>query len=91
MAGNSGTRIYAYKRSSCRITARQTRAMRAEKALVSLTAFKRLQSSNDLKVFEPAYDQVRRTRERSGIVFLTTDRGEGVMIVHTERDRTRPT
>lgn len=74
------------------ITARQTRAARAllgwtqetlaERALVSLTALKRLESQNDLKVFESTYDQVRRTLERNGIVFLTSDQGEGVMIVH---------
>lgn len=83
------------------ITARQTRAARAllgwtqetlaEKALVSLTALKRLESPSDLKVFESTYDQVRRTLEGNGIVFLTSDQGEGVMIVHTEGDRTKPT
>lgn len=82
------------------ITARQTRAARAllgwtqetlaEKALVSLTALKRLESPSDLKVFESTYDQVRRTLEGNGIVFLTSDQGEGVMIVHTEGDRTEP-
>ena len=83
------------------ITARQTRAARAllgwtqetlaERALVSLTALKRLESSNDLRVFESTYDQVRRTLEGNGIVFLTSDQGEGVMIVHTESDRAQPT
>ncbi|MGJ8530803.1 MAG: helix-turn-helix domain-containing protein [Alphaproteobacteria bacterium] len=82
------------------ITARQTRAARAllgwtqetlaEKALISLTALKRLESPSDLKVFESTYDQVRRTLEGNGIVFLTSDQGEGVMIVHTEGDRTEP-
>lgn len=83
------------------ITARQTRAARAllgwtqetlaEKALVSLTALKRLESPSDLKVFESTYDQVRRTLEENGIVFLTSDQGEGVMIVHTKGDRNKPT
>lgn len=83
------------------ITARQTRAARAllgwtqetlaERALVSLTALKRLESSNDLRVFESTYDQVRRTLEGNGIVFLTSDQGEGVMIVHTEGERTEST
>lgn len=83
------------------ITARQTRAARAllgwtqetlaERALVSLTALKRLESSNDLKVFESTYDQVRRTFERNGIVFLTSDQGEGVMIVHAQADQTDKT
>ncbi len=78
------------------ITARQTRAARAllgwtqetlaERALVSLTALKRLESPNDLSVFESTDDQVRRTLEGNGIVFLTSDQGEGVMIVHPARD-----
>lgn len=73
------------------ITARQTRAARAllgwtqetlaDKALVSLTALKRLESENDLKVHESTGDQVRRALEAAGIVFLASDRGEGVMIV----------
>jgi transcriptional regulator with XRE-family HTH domain len=83
------------------ITARQTRAARAllgwtqetlaEKALVSLTALKRLESPNDLTVFESTYDQVRRTLEGSGIVFLTSEQGEGVMIVYARGNRTKPT
>ncbi len=78
------------------ITARQTRAARAllswnqetlaEKALVSLTALKRLESANALKVHESTRDQVRRTLEAAGIVLLTSDRGEGVMIVRTPVD-----
>lgn len=82
------------------ITARQTRAARAllgwtqetlaEKALVSLTALKRLELPNDLTVFELTYDQVRRTLEGSGIVFLTSDQGEGVMIVHAGGNRATP-
>ena len=73
------------------ITARQTRAARAllgwtqemlaEKALVSLTALKRLESVNGLKVQEATCDQTRRALEAAGIVFLSSDRGEGVMIV----------
>ncbi|WP_306259946.1 helix-turn-helix transcriptional regulator [Pararhizobium sp. IMCC21322] len=76
------------------ITARQTRAARAllgwtqetlaEKALVSLTALKRLESSSDLKVFESTFDQVRRALEGAGIVFLNSGQGEGVMIVHAK-------
>ncbi len=72
------------------ITARQTRAARAllgwtqetlaERALVSLTALKRLESPRDLKAFESTYDQVRRALEAAGIVFLTTAKGEGVLI-----------
>jgi transcriptional regulator with XRE-family HTH domain len=83
------------------ITARQTRAARAllgwtqetlaEKALVSLTALKRLESPKDLAVFESTYDQVRRALEGSGIVFLTSDQGEGVMIVRARGDRAKRT
>ena len=72
------------------ITARQTRAARAllgwtqetlaERALVSLTALKRLESPSDKRVFETTYDQVRRALEAAGIVFLTTAQGEGVLI-----------
>lgn len=74
------------------ITARQTRAARAllgwtqetlaDKALVSLTALKRLESENDLKVHESTGDQIRRALEAAGIVFLNSERGQGVMIVH---------
>ena len=82
------------------ITARQTRAARAllgwtqetlaERALVSLTALKRLESQNDLKVYESTADQVRRTLEGAGIVFLTSAQGEGVMIVQSDNTRTQP-
>lgn len=78
------------------ITARQTRAARAllgwtqetlaERALVSLTALKRLESANDLKVFESTFDQVRRALEGAGVVFLNSNQGEGVMIVHAKED-----
>ncbi len=73
------------------ITARQVRAARAllgwtqealaERALVSLTALKRLESQSDLKVHETTRDQIRRTLEDNGIVFLSSDQGEGVMLV----------
>ena len=76
------------------ITARQTRAARAllgwtqetlaDKALVSLTALKRLESENSLKVHESTRDQVRRALEDSGIVFLVSDQGEGVMFVRRD-------
>jgi len=56
----------------------------ADKALVSLTALKRLESENNLAVYESTRDQVRRALETSGIVFLSSDQGEGVMLVHTE-------
>jgi transcriptional regulator with XRE-family HTH domain len=73
------------------ITARQSRAARAllgwnqetlaEKARVSLTALKRLESESELRVYESTRDQVRRALEANGIVLLTTDRGEGVMVM----------
>ncbi|MDK1389725.1 hypothetical protein ILFOPFJJ_05463 [Ensifer psoraleae] len=81
------------------ITARQTRAARAllgwnqetlaDKARISLTALKRLESPSDLKVYESTRDQVRRTLEAAGIVFIQSSDGEGVMLVrrkHTSRD-----
>ena len=78
------------------ITARQTRAARAllgwtqetlaEKALVSLTALKRLESESGRKVYETTRDQVRRAFEANGIVFLNSDQGEGVMFVRAKID-----
>lgn len=67
------------------ITARQSRAARAllgwtqqelaDKALVSLTALKRLESEKDLRVYESTEDQVRRVFEDAGITFLRSDKG----------------
>ncbi|THK37076.1 MAG: hypothetical protein E5V74_03785 [Mesorhizobium sp.] len=81
------------------ITARQSRAARAllgwnqetlaDKALVSLTALKRVESENGLPVHESTRDQVRRALEENGIVFLNSDQGEGVMIVRQDRQRQR--
>lgn len=78
------------------ITTRQSRAARAllgwtqetlaDKAQVALTALKRLESENDLKVYESTLDQVRRTLEANGIVFIASAQGEGVMLVHARRD-----
>ena len=74
------------------ITARQSRAARAllgwtqetlaDKARVSLTALKRLESETGLGVYESTRDEVRRAFERNGIVFLTSDQSVGVMLVH---------
>lgn len=74
------------------ITARQSRAARAllgwnqetlaDKARVSLTALRRLESENGLRVYESTRDQVRRALEANGIVFLTTENGDGVMYMH---------
>ncbi len=70
------------------ITARQSRAARAllgwtqetlaDKAQISLTALKRLESENRLEVYEATRDQVRRALEAAGIVLLSTDCGQGV-------------
>ena len=78
------------------ITFRQVRAARAllnwnqemlaEKALVALTALKRLESARDLPVHESTRDQVRRALEAAGILFVESDRGRGVMLL-TEASR----
>ena len=72
------------------ITARQSRAARAllgwnqetlaDKARISLTALKRLESVNDLRVHKGTRDQVRRALEAAGIIFLSSGRREGVMV-----------
>jgi len=74
------------------ITARQSRAARAllgwtqetlaDKALVSLTALKRLESESGLEVYESTRDEVRRALVVAGIVLLSTDKGEGVLLLH---------
>ncbi|MCI4591115.1 XRE family transcriptional regulator [Sphingobium sp. BYY-5] len=73
------------------ITSRQVRAARAllgwtqemlaDEALVALTALKRLESENDLPVREDTRHQVVKVLEGAGIVFLNSDRGEGVLLV----------
>lgn len=79
------------------ITARQSRAARAllgwtqetlaDKARVSLTALKRLESESGLDVYETTRDQVRRALEAAGVVLLSTDKGEGVLRLHDEHRR----
>ena len=74
------------------ITARQSRAARAllgwtqetlaDKARISLTALKRLESENRLEVYETTRDQVRRAFETAGIVILSDKRGQGVILKH---------
>ncbi|WP_375567551.1 multiprotein-bridging factor 1 family protein [Oceaniradius stylonematis] len=81
------------------ITARQSRAARAllgwtqetlaDKARVSLTALKRLESGNRLEVYESTRDQVRRALEAAGVVLLATDKGEGVLLLHDETSTKR--
>ena len=73
------------------ITGRQTRAARAllnwkqevlaEKAIVALTALKRLESERGLLTHESTRDQVRRALESAGILFIESDRGRGVMLL----------
>ena len=74
------------------ITGRQVRAARAllnwkqemlaEKALVALTALKRLESERGLPVHESTRDQVRRVLEAAGVLFVESDRGRGVMLLN---------
>jgi len=78
------------------ITARQSRAARAllgwtqetlaDKARVSLTALKRLESASGLEVYDSTRDEVRRAFERGGIVFLNSDQGVGVMLVTRKKE-----
>jgi transcriptional regulator with XRE-family HTH domain len=75
------------------VTSRQVRAARAllgwtqellaDKALVALTALKRLESDR-LLVRDATRHSVRKTLEAAGIVFLWSGRGEGVMLVRQE-------
>ncbi|MGY3138397.1 transcriptional regulator with XRE-family HTH domain [Bradyrhizobium sp. USDA 4501] len=81
------------------ITARQSRAARAllgwtqetlaDRARISLTALKRLESESGLEVYETTRDEVRRALETAGIVFLSTDRGQGVLLVNERKDKQR--
>jgi hypothetical protein len=74
------------------ITGRQARAARAllnwkqemlaDKALVALTALKRLESERGLPVHEGTRDQVRRALEAAGVLFVESDRGRGVMLLN---------
>ena len=73
------------------ITSRQVRAARAllnwtqetlaDKALVALTALKRLESESGYPVRDDTRHQVRRALETSGIVFISSDRGRGVLLL----------
>jgi transcriptional regulator with XRE-family HTH domain len=83
------------------ITGRQVRAARAllnwtqemlaEKAVVALTALKRLESERGLSVHETTRDQVRRALEAAGIVFMESDRGCGVMLLSAAAGRSTRT
>jgi hypothetical protein len=56
--------------------------MLAEKALVALTALKRLKSERGLGTHEGTRDQVRRALEAAGILFVESDRGRGAMFLN---------
>jgi transcriptional regulator with XRE-family HTH domain len=60
----------------------------ADKARISLTALKRLESENRLEVYESTRDQVRRALEAAGIVILSDKRGQGVMLEHGRDEKT---
>lgn len=72
------------------ITAQQTRAARAllgwtqemlaDRATVSLTALKRMESVNGQRVYDTTADRVRRALQASGIVFINSGPHIGVMI-----------
>lgn len=82
------------------ITARQSRAARAllgwtqetlaDKARISLTALKRLESEGGLRVYESTCDQVRRAFESNGVIFLNSDQGIGVLLVDEKHRQSRP-
>ncbi|ABQ39286.1 hypothetical protein BBta_7427 [Bradyrhizobium sp. BTAi1] len=62
--------------------------MLAEKALVALTALKRLESERGLPTHESTRDQVRRALEAAGILFVESDRGRGIMLLHEAKPAT---
>ena len=77
------------------ITSRQIRAARAllgwtqetlaDTALVALTALKRLESDH-LEVRDTTRDAVRKALEEHGVIFLSSARGLGVMLVDQPDD-----
>lgn len=77
------------------ITPRQIRAARAllgwtqetlaDTALVALTALKRLESDH-LDVRDTTRDAVRKALEEHGVIFLSSARGFGVMLVDQPED-----
>jgi hypothetical protein len=60
-----------------------TQELLADKALVALTALKRLESDR-LSVRGATRNAVRKALEAAGIVFLSSGRGEGVMLVRQD-------
>ena len=63
--------------------------MLADKALVALTALKRLESENELPVREDTRHQAVKALETAGIVFLDSDRGQGVLLVSNSQSGQR--
>lgn len=61
-----------------------TQEMLADKAKVSLTALKRMESGSGLRVYESTSDQIRRALEAEGIAFINSGRNEGVIIVDAQ-------
>jgi transcriptional regulator with XRE-family HTH domain len=78
------------------ITSRQVRAARAllgwtqevlaDRALVALTALKRLEADPPLPVREDTRNAVRRALERAGVAFITSGRHRGVILTLPESD-----
>jgi ribosome-binding protein aMBF1 (putative translation factor) len=64
--------------------------MLAEKALVALTALKRLESERRLPVHESTRDQVRRALESAGVLFVESSRGRGVMLLNEPHNHGTP-
>jgi transcriptional regulator with XRE-family HTH domain len=60
-----------------------TQKLLADKALVALTALKPLESDR-LSVRDATRDAVRKALEAAGVGFLSSGRGEGVMLVQQE-------
>ena len=48
-----------------------------------------LEQAYAVEVFESTRDQVRRALEAAGIVLLSTDKGEGVLLLHDRIDAQR--
>jgi ribosome-binding protein aMBF1 (putative translation factor) len=78
------------------ITSRQVRAARAllgwtqemlaDKALVALTALKRLESENDLPVRDETRQQVVKALEAAGIEFVDSGRRRGVLLADNSHE-----
>ena len=64
-----------------RVLLNWTQETLADKALVALTALKRLESESRLPVREDTRDQVQRALEVNGIVFIDSHKGRGVLLL----------